>query len=53
MSEEVMYKHIDLYVNEYSVDLGVDGRRAVEVLFERARNSGVIPEMKEDLFLSA
>jgi hypothetical protein len=23
------------------------------VLFERARNSGVIPEMKEDLFLSA
>lgn len=52
MSDEVMYKHIDLYVNEYSVDLGVDGRRAVEVLFERARNSGVIPEMKEDLFLS-
>ena len=53
MSDEVMYKHIDLYVNEYSVDLGVDGRRAVGVLFERARNSGVIPEMKEDLFLSA
>jgi len=53
MSDEVMYKHIDLYVNEYSVDLGVDGRRAVEVLFERARNSGVIPEMTEDLFLSA
>jgi 1,4-dihydroxy-6-naphthoate synthase len=53
MSDEVMYKHIDLYVNEYSVDLGVDGRRAVEVLFERARNSGVIPEMKEGLFLSA
>ena len=53
MSDEVMYKHIDLYVNEYSVDLGVDGRRAIEVLFERARNSGVIPEMKEDLFLSA
>jgi len=53
MSDEVMYKHIDLYVNEYSVDLGVDGRRAVEVLFERARNSGVIPKLKEDLFLSA
>jgi 1,4-dihydroxy-6-naphthoate synthase len=53
MSDEVMYNHIDLYVNEYSVDHGVHGRRAVEVLFERARNSGVIPEMKEDLFLSA
>ena len=53
MSDEVMYKHIDLYVNDYSVDLGVDGRRAVEVLFERARVSGVIPEMKEGLFLGA
>ena len=53
MSDEVMYKHIDLYVNDYSVDLGVDGRRAVEVLFERARVSGVIPDMKEGLFLGA
>jgi 1,4-dihydroxy-6-naphthoate synthase len=42
-----------LYVNDYSVDLGVDGRRAVEILFERARASGVIPEMKEGLFLGA
>jgi 1,4-dihydroxy-6-naphthoate synthase len=53
MSDDVMYKHIDLYVNEYSVDLGPDGRRAVEVLFDRARTSGVIPVMKEALFLSA
>jgi 1,4-dihydroxy-6-naphthoate synthase len=53
MSDDVMYKHIDLYVNDYSVDLGVDGRRAVEVLFERARNSGVIPDMREGLFLGA
>ena len=53
MSDDVMYKHIDLYVNDYSVDLGTDGRRAVEVLFERARASGVIPETKEGLFLSA
>jgi len=53
MSDDVMYKHIDLYVNDYSVDLGADGRRAVEILFDRARVSGVIPEMKEDLFLGA
>jgi 1,4-dihydroxy-6-naphthoate synthase len=53
MSDDVMYKHIDLYVNDYSIDLGDDGRRAVEVLFERARASGVIPEMKEGLFLGA
>jgi 1,4-dihydroxy-6-naphthoate synthase len=51
MSEEVMYRHIDLYVNEYSVDLGPEGRRAVELLFERARASGIIPALDQQLFL--
>jgi 1,4-dihydroxy-6-naphthoate synthase len=51
MSEEVMYRHIDLYVNEYSVDLGAEGRRAVDVLFERARATGIIPAVGVDLFL--
>ncbi len=51
MNEEVMYRHIDLYVNEYSVDLGTEGRRAVEMLFEKARTTGIIPEVKEPLFL--
>jgi len=53
MSDDVMYKHIDLYVNEYSVDLGQEGRRAVALLFERARSTGVIPAMREDFFLGA
>jgi 1,4-dihydroxy-6-naphthoate synthase len=51
MSEEVMYRHIDLYVNHYSVDLGVDGRRAVELLFEKAFAAGVIPRVVDRLFL--
>ena len=51
MSEEVMYRHIDLYVNEYSVDLGAEGRRAVELLFERARAAGIIPDATKRLFL--
>jgi 1,4-dihydroxy-6-naphthoate synthase len=51
MSEEVMYRHIDLYVNEYSVDLGAEGRRAVALLFERARASGIIPALDQQLFL--
>jgi len=53
MSEDVMYRHIDLYVNEYSIDLGAEGRRAVEILFARARALGVIPAVDEPLFLSA
>ena len=51
MSEAVMYQHIDLYVNEYSVDLGPDGRRAVELLFGKARALGVIPPIERPLFL--
>jgi 1,4-dihydroxy-6-naphthoate synthase len=53
MSEDVMYRHIDLYVNEYSVDLGVEGKRAVELLFERAAATGIIPDVTQSLFIAA
>src|ERR1044071_2520570 len=52
MSEDVMYKHIDLYVNEYSVDLGARGRAAIELLFDRAARAGIIPRVNQPLFLS-
>jgi 1,4-dihydroxy-6-naphthoate synthase len=51
MSEQVMYQQIDLYVNECSVDLGEQGRRAVELLFDRGRQAGLIPTVADDLFL--
>jgi len=51
MSEDVMYSHIDLYVNDYSIDLGTEGRQAVEVLFDRARQIGIIPNSEQGLFL--
>lgn len=51
MSEEVMYKHIDLYVNKYSVDLGEEGRKAIKLLFDTALEKGIIPEIEEDIFL--
>lgn len=38
MSEDVMRKHIDLYVNNYSVDLGEEGKKAVEKLWEVYEN---------------
>ena len=52
MSEEVMYKHIDLYVNQYSVDLGSEGRRAIELMFARAQALGIIPSVGAPLFLA-
>jgi 1,4-dihydroxy-6-naphthoate synthase len=51
MSEDVIYRHIDLYVNQYSVGLGKEGRRAVALLFERARAAGFIPAVTKSLFL--
>ena len=32
MSEDIMRRHIDLYVNNYSIDLGAAGRNAVQEL---------------------
>jgi len=34
MNENVMRQHIDLYVNNYSMDLGDEGRQAIEVLYK-------------------
>jgi len=34
MSEEVMRQHIDLYVNKYSLELGDEGRLAIESLHQ-------------------
>jgi 1,4-dihydroxy-6-naphthoate synthase len=51
MSEDVMYRHIELYVNEFSVDLGAEGRRAVRLLFDRAHAAGIIGLVPGNLFL--
>ena len=41
MSEEVMKQHIALYVNAFSADLGPSGIAAVELMFEKAKQSGL------------
>ncbi|MCA9837840.1 MAG: 1,4-dihydroxy-6-naphthoate synthase [Trueperaceae bacterium] len=51
MSEDVMQKHIDLYVNTYSYDLGEKGKAAVRALYEHGRARGFLPEIKKGLFL--
>jgi len=51
MSEEVMYKHIGLYVNNYTLDLGEAGKKSVETLFNKAKQLGLIDSIEKDLFL--
>ncbi len=52
MSEEVMYKHIELYVNQYSIELGEEGRKAINLMFDTALEKGIIPEVKDGIFLT-
>lgn len=51
MSEEVRQKHINLYVNEYSLDVGEVGKAAVTELFKRAEERGFIPKISDAIFL--
>jgi 1,4-dihydroxy-6-naphthoate synthase len=50
MEESVMRRHVELYVNELSRDLGEEGERAIRALFERGRAAGVIPAAGQPLF---
>jgi 1,4-dihydroxy-6-naphthoate synthase len=45
MSPEVAQAHIDLYVNEFSADLGDSGYAAVLALLSRASREGLVPEV--------
>lgn len=51
MEEKVMYSHINLYVNDFTVNLGGTGRTAVGRLFDVARARGVIPSYEEEIFM--
>lgn len=51
MQEEVMYKHIHLYVNQYSIELGNLGREAIQAMFEKARQLNLIPVEEKNIFL--
>ena len=51
MDEAVMYKHIDLYVNKYSINLGEEGRKAVDTLFKLAQERNLIPAVQQNLYI--
>lgn len=51
MSEEVMRKHIELYVNDFSREIGAQGIAAVGELFDRAHKAGLIPQSTEPHFV--
>jgi 1,4-dihydroxy-6-naphthoate synthase len=53
LEDSVIDQHIQLYVNAYSLDIGDDGIRAVQELFRRASEQGIVPPSSQPLFLEA
>lgn len=49
MNEEIIWQHINLYVNEYSIELGEKGERAVKTLFEEGQATGMLPALRTAL----
>jgi 1,4-dihydroxy-6-naphthoate synthase len=50
MDPAVMHQHIDLYVNQFTVSLGVQGKQAINQMFQYAVSAGIIAEMPERIF---
>jgi len=49
MDPAVMQSHIDLYVNDFSLDLGTEGLEAVRRLFAEAEARGIFPSSDKPL----
>jgi len=50
MDEIVMQKHINLYVNQFTENLGFDGRKAIEFLYHQAVEKNIIPQINKNIF---
>jgi 1,4-dihydroxy-6-naphthoate synthase len=51
MDEAVRKMHINLYVNNYSIDIGPEGREAIETMFRMAQEAGSICNVPERIFV--
>ncbi len=51
MNEEVMQKHINLYVNNFSIDLGELGTNAIKLMFNKAYEIGLFQQNNSRLII--
>ncbi|MGA8942651.1 MAG: MqnA/MqnD/SBP family protein, partial [Thermoactinomyces sp.] len=50
MDPEVARQHIQLYVNDFTANLGDEGYNAIHYLLDRAAREGLVPEVSPELF---
>lgn len=51
LDNEVMRAHIDLYVNDFSYELGAKGKQAITEFIRRGRQAGILPASNQRLLL--
>jgi 1,4-dihydroxy-6-naphthoate synthase len=51
MDAEVMQKHINLYVNDYSISLGAKGKSAIQYMYDFSVEKKLIDGTSKDLFV--
>ena len=51
MDTEVMYAHIRLYVNEFTRNLGTEGRAAIQTMFDMAKAKGILEVADVEVFV--
>jgi len=51
LDDEIIKKHIDLYVNDFSLSMGIKGRESIAVFFKKAEELKLIPEITDDIFI--
>jgi 1,4-dihydroxy-6-naphthoate synthase len=52
VDDETIRQHIDLYVNDYSLDLGEEGKLAIKTLLELAHKRDLVPSLPAGLFFN-
>ncbi len=52
MSEEVMRKHVQLYVNNFSFNLGSEGKESIETLYNKAFRLKLINDLPQNIFIN-
>jgi 1,4-dihydroxy-6-naphthoate synthase len=52
MESQVINNHIKLFVNNYTLNLGIEGKNAISELFRVAGEKRILPEMPEEIFIT-
>lgn len=53
MNDNVMMQHIGLYVNNFTVNLGEKGKKAIRHMYQKAAELGIVEITNNDIFIVA